>query len=496
VYEVTNLNDSGPGSLREAVSASGARTVVFRVSGTIFLNSDLRIRNPNITIAGQTAPGDGICLANYSLLISTDNVIVRFLRVRVGDQGSAANADGRDAIFCRYTSNVIIDHCSFSWSIDETASAYFNTNFTMQWCIASESLRQSLHSKDDHGYGGIWGGQGVTFHHNLFAHHTSRNPRLNGSRNMPSTHNGVTYSREEVDLRNNVIYNWSSNSCYGAEPRSDGQPSLYNFVGNYYKRGPATPSGSNDRIIAPTAVNGVYSQFYLAGNVTTANPSTTADNWLGVDGPDTTAKVDMRLKTPVSSQPLTEQPGDLAYAHVLQFAGASFPEHDSHDSRIVNEVRTGTAAYGNNGIIDSQTEVGGWPILESLPAPVDQDKDGMPDSWEIAHGLNPHNANDRNGDPDGDGVTHLEDYLNSLVNHLYPQPSFTITPEPPGFRLAWENYLNNQQLEVYSGSTSWSALPGVEAGSMGQVVVPGPVDGTAAFYRMGTESLDYSLSPW
>ena len=484
VYEVTNLNDSGTGSLRAAVSASGARTVVFRVSGTIYLNSDLRINNPNITIAGQTAPGDGICLANYSLLVNANNVIIRFLRVRVGDQGSELNADSRDAIFCRYTSNVIIDHCSFSWSIDETASAYFNSNFTMQWCIASESLRLSLHSKSNHGYGGIWGGQGATFHHNLFAHHTSRNPRLNGSRNMPTSRNGVYYTREQVDLRNNVVYNWSDNSCYAGEPRSDGLPSLYNFVGNYYKPGPATPGSKSDRIIEPYDVNGVYSQFYMADNVTVASASTSADNWLGVDGPSSTEKEAMRLESAVPAEPLTEQAGDNAYTRVLQGAGASFPVRDSVDARIIHEVETGTATYGANGIIDSQSQVGGWPVLESLPAPSDLDHDGMPDEWELARNLNPNNAADRNGDPDGDGHTHLEDYLNGLVNHLYPEPGFWIEPDPEGFLLVWQNQLNNQQLQVSHDILSWSAFPGAEAGSSGAVHVEAPAGAEPDFYRL------------
>ena len=484
VIEVTNLNDSGTGSLRAALMDRDPRTVVFRVSGTIYLNSDIVVSWGDLTVAGQTAPGDGICLANYSLVLRGKNMIIRFIRIRVGDQGRVDGADGRDALFIRYTDQIIIDHCSFSWSIDETASAYFNAHFTMQWCIASESLRLSLHSKDNHGYGGIWGGQGATFHHNLFAHHTSRNPRLNGSRDMPATRNGIDFTREEVDLRNNVIYNWSSNSCYAGEPRTDGLPSLYNFVGNFYKKGPATPSSSNDRIVAPTAVNGVYSQFYLAGNVTTANASTTADNWAGIDGPTSTEKTVMRLDLQSPAEPLTEQTADLAYAQVLAFSGACFPTRDSVDTRVIHEVATGTTTYGDQGIIDSQSEVGGWPTLASLPPPADQDHDGMPDAWERAHGLNPSNAADRNGDPDGDGFTHLEDYLNGLVNHLYPKPAMSIDPEAAGVRVAWENYRNDQQLEVSEDTLIWTLAPSGQTGSMGQTQVAGPPTGAPAFYRV------------
>jgi hypothetical protein len=485
VIEVTNLNDSGAGSLRSALMARGPRTVVFRVSGTIYLNSDIVVSWGDLTVAGQTAPGDGICLANYSLVLRGKNIIIRFIRVRVGDQGRTDGADGRDAIFCRYTDQIIIDHCSFSWSIDETASAYFNTNFTMQWCIASESLRLSLHSKDNHGYGGIWGGQGATFHHNLFAHHTSRNPRLNGSRDMPATKAEIDFTREIVDLRNNVIYNWSSNSCYGGEPRSDGLPSLYNFVGNYYKRGPATPSSANDRIVAPTAVNGVYSHFYLSGNVTTASDATSADNWRGVDGPSSTEKATMRLDVAHASQPLTEQSAARAYEDVLQFVGACFPARDSVDERVLREVATGTASYGNNGIIDSQSEVGGWPTLNSRPAPADSDKDGMPNAWETARGLNPNNAADGRADPDGDGYTNLEDYLNGLVNHLYPQRSLSVAADASGVFLEWENFLNSEQLQQSGNTTDWQVVPGVGTGSSGRFQVTEEAAQTPQFYRVG-----------
>lgn len=485
VIEVTNLNDTGTGSLRAALMARGVRTVVFRVSGTIYLNSDIIVSWGDLTIAGQTAPGDGICLANYSLVLRGKNIIVRFIRVRVGDLGRTDGADGRDAIFCRYTDQIIIDHCSFSWSIDETASAYFNTNFTMQWCIASESLRLSLHSKENHGYGGIWGGQGATFHHNLFAHHTSRNPRLNGSRDMPAYKAEIDFEREIVDLRNNVIYNWSSNSCYAGEPRDDGLPSLYNFVDNYYKRGPATPSSTNDRIVAPTPVNGVYSQFYLSGNVTTASDTTSVDNWRGVDGPSSSEKNAMRLNSANPAEPLTEQPAARAYAEVLQFVGACFPTRDSVDQRILHEVATGTATYGDNGIIDSQSEVGGWPTLNSLPAPTDQDKDGMPDSWETAHGLNPKGASDRNLDRDGDGYTNLEEYLNSLVNHLYPQPSLEVAADASGILFNWENFLNNQTLEFSTDTRVWNAVENAETGSSGGFLLTQPPADAARFYRVG-----------
>lgn len=465
VYEVTNLNDSGAGSLRAAVEASGARTIVFRVSGTIPLQSNLRIRNDNITIAGQTAPGDGITLANYTLQISADNVIVRFIRVRVGDQGSADGADGRDAVFCRDVEQVMIDHCSFSWSIDECASLYRNRNTTMQWCVIAESLNRSLHSKDAHGYGGIWGGQGATFHHNLLAHHASRNPRFNG--NAALTGEAAV---DQVDMRANVIYNWGGNSSYGGEPTSDGFLSSFNMVNNYFKPGPATSSDKADRITYPDdAPNGslIYSRYHIAGNITEGTPETTADNWRGVDGLSDELKAGIREDEPFASPPLTQQPAEVAYAYVLQYGGAMVPKRDAIDERVLNEVATGTATYGNNGIIDSQSEVGGFPELTSLPPPDDSDHDGMPDAWELAYGLDPNNAADRNGDLDGNGYTALEDYLNSLVVHAFPARSFEALVGNGEVSLEWSNYPNDCRLEASTNGTLWQAQDGVEAGSHG-----------------------------
>ncbi len=396
VIEVTNLNNAGPGSLRAAIESDQVRTVVFRISGTIALDSELIIRHGNITIAGQTAPGDGICLKNYPLIIAADNVIVRFLRIRTGDEkwfeGDAICAIGRR--------DMIIDHCSFSWGIDEVASFYDNENFTLQWCLISESLHHSFHHKGDHGYGGIWGGKGASFHHNLLAHHSSRNPRFQGSR----THNQP--EREVVDFRNNVIYNWGYNSSYG------GEGGHYNIIANYYKPGPATQK--KDRIVEPWDDAG---RWYVADNYVVGFPAITQDNWAG--GVQGKYWKSVRRTWPVPVAPVITQPAEQAYELVLTQVGAIFPRRDEVDARIVEEVKAGTAHFGGiwgmrSGIIDSQAQVGGWPSLKTYDVPLDSDHDGMPDDWELAQGLDPSDAADRNGDCDGDGYTNLEDYLNWL----------------------------------------------------------------------------------
>ncbi len=439
VYVVTNLNDSGPGSLRDAVAnrtSAMPRTVVFAVSGTIQLNSTLRITQGNLTIAGQTAPGDGICLARYPIdLSNSSNVILRFIRSRLGDVAGVEN----DAFSCRYATDIIVDHCSFSWSVDETFSAYDNTNFTLQWSFITESLRDSVHSKGAHGYGGIWGGLGASFHHNLMAHHDSRNPRFNGAR----THGTAN---ELVDMRNNVIYNWRGNSTYGGEPTDTGLPARHNMVNNYYRHGPATGTGSiRYRILNPSAntlsTGSPYSLFHILGNFTSASTTVTANNWSGgVQGPTAAQLTAMRVDTPFAVAPVVTQPAAGAYSLVLAHGGCRLPGRDSIDTRIANEVATGTVTYygsKNNypGIIDSQTDVGGWPALASSPAPADTDRDGMPDAWETARGLNPNNAADRNIVDPVTEYTRLETYLHELAAPAFPLPVISIQPRSASLAL-------------------------------------------------------------
>lgn len=419
VIYVTNLkDDTNPGSLRNAVNQTGPRMILFKVSGTIQLKSRLNISKGDVTIAGQTAPGDGICLRDYPVSVDADNVIIRFMRFRMGD---AAMQEG-DALGGRFHKNIIVDHCSTSWSTDECTSFYVNENFTLQWCLVSESLRNSVHDKGAHGYGGIWGGKNASFHHNLMASHDSRNPRLGESA-------GTAFALTDlVDLRNNVIYNWQSNSCYGGEAMN------VNIVNCYYKPGPSTTK--KERIVsidknkvAGTAVYDIWGKFYIDGNVLEASARATADNWTygvynqfhGSYGtvPDAD-KIAMRIATPHNPGEVTTHTGQKAYEKVLAYVGASLVR-DTVDKRIIHDVSTGTATYmtgGNgsvNGIIDTQSAVGGWPELQSLPAPTDTDADGMPDAWEDEKGLLKNDPSDAKLTTVDEKYPNVETYINSLV---------------------------------------------------------------------------------
>jgi len=410
VIYVTNLNDSGQGSLRSAISTAGARYILFKVSGTIKLKSDLKITNGNVTIAGQTAPGGGITIRNYTTKIEANNVIIRFMRFRMGDtadhEGDALDANGG-------VKNVVVDHCSMSWSTDETGSFYEDKNLTVQWCVIAESLNNSIHHKGVHGYGGIWGGKPATFHHNLLADHNSRNPRFSGSSTVPNSQEELT------DFRNNVIYNWYTNSTYGGEA-----PGRFNMVNNYYKYGPATKDSKLYRIIEPYKP---YGSFYIHGNYVYGSSTITNNNWAGNGNggvhckggpcPDST----LRHKKPFNYKIKKTQSAQNAYKSVLNYAGDS-KVRDAIDKQVIKGVRNDTAyAEGPKtqrvGIIDSQTNVGGWPTLKKGTPPKDTDGDGMPDGWEKKKGLNPNKSNP-NGHDLNTGYTNLEVYLNSLVSNI------------------------------------------------------------------------------
>lgn len=469
VYHVTNLNDSGTGSLRWALSQSGTKTIVFDVSGYIDLKSQLNVSS-NTTIAGQTAPGDGITLRYYTLYFGkADNVIVRFIRSRRSQVKDVD--DGADATWGRQRKNIIIDHCSFSWSIDEVASFYDNRNFTMQWCNITEALANAGHGKGAHSYGGIWGGKGASFHHNLLAHLNNRTPRFNGARyewnGYDNTLFNNTVQAEIVDFRNCVVYNWGDgNGCYGGPGGG-----YINMVNNYFKAGPGTKNKTRVTEVSVgssgnstnTALRGYASRYYIKGNYVTAASSPADYDWNGVKydsglssiggeyyipdaahlyGEDQTyvknsSGVDcirLKLSEPVEYGEVTTHKATAAYDKVLLYAGASL-NRDATDERYETEARNGTATYtgaisNTAGILDVindpegtiDPETASYPELsnETRSSSFDTDGDGMPDVWETANGLDPKNASDGTTytlDPKG-YYTNLEVYLNSLVQDL------------------------------------------------------------------------------
>jgi hypothetical protein len=402
LLEVNNLNDSGPGSLREAIENPNPRTIIFKVSGTIELQSMLNVASPFLTIAGQTAPGDGICLKNFPLhIVNTHDIIVRFLRIRPGI-ASGLKGSELDGIEIREASNVIIDHCTVNWTNDEAVNNWHHSNFvTIQWCIIAEPLHRSVHEKGPHGYGASIGGYKASFHHNILASAVARNASIAGNNQHPTV---------MLDVRNCVIANWQHRSC-------DGKPLSINLVNNYFKPGPATLPDVDRRIARiDNAENmGFSCLWYIDGNHMEGNPAISADNWAGgVDYERGTSESRNRRLTPFDFAPVATQSALDAYHAVLQNAGVTVPHRDSHENRIIEQIRTNHFPLGNQGIIDSTDQVGGWPELRSAPAPIDTDRDGMPDAWEQAHGLNPADPADGNR-LNPDGYTNIEKYLNSLI---------------------------------------------------------------------------------
>ncbi|PRY52596.1 pectate lyase [Arcticibacter pallidicorallinus] len=420
VIEVTNLKgDESPGSLRAAFKTPGSDpiTIVFRVSGNIGLtDGQVKVGRSNMTIAGQTAPGEGICIKDGYLKFSGSNLIIRFMRFRPGD---AAGLSDLSCLGNENSQNVIIDHCSLSWSNEESHTCYDNKYITVQWCILSESLYKSFDSKGARSYAAQWGGQYASYHHNLIASNVSRSPRVNGSR----SHDTVAL----CDYRNNVIYNWGKlGAVYGGELEvNDPKAGCYiNWVNNYYKPGPATAS---DHFFAQPsyesrkdAAKG-YAKWYFSGNFMEGGiGSLNGDNWKGVDMSKVGSAENIRSLSEFEVERPHTETAKEAYQSVLLKSGAIFPTRDAIDTRVVNEAsgkikHSGSGTYGRNkGIIDTQKSVGGWPELKSSKPPVDSDHDGMPDEWEIKNKLNPKYADDRNLVAQ-DGYTMLEKYINSLA---------------------------------------------------------------------------------
>lgn len=418
VFIVTNLDDSGSGSFREAAESPEKRFIVFAVSGTIHLSSRLAIRG-QCSIAGQSAPGDGICLADQPVMLAGDNIIIRYLRFRMGDRfqrGGMVDGNGGDDAFGGTRKKfILIDHCSMSWSTDEVCSIYAGDSSTIQWNIISEPLNYSYHFEagdtgyEHHGYGGIWGGQHLSAHHNLFAHCTSRNPRFNGTRHTAS---------ELVDFCNNVIYNWGINTVYAGEGGN------YNLINNYYKPGPDTRKNVLTRIANPGRNGQIgFGRWYIAGNEVEGAELVSRDNRKGIVMGNEASDEDRRLAiigSPHPAEPLFLQSARESYESVLRTAGASF-RRDTLDERIAKNVRERSGRIIDvqggfpHGTAYEQT-LSAWPALRSVAAPADSDRDGIPDAWETANGLN------KNDPADGCQLTlhpfytNLEMYLNDLLD--------------------------------------------------------------------------------
>lgn len=419
IFIVSNLNDNGPGSFREAAEARMKRIIVFAISGTIHLESRINIKS-DVTIAGQTAPGDGICVADQSVLLGGDNIIVRFLRFRMGDKyqkgGMVDGNGGDDAFGGTHRKNIIVDHCSMSWSTDEVFSVYAGDSTTLQWNLISEPLNYSYHFEkgdtgyEHHGFGAIWGGKHLSAHHNLFAHCNNRNPRFNGIRTTPE---------ENVDYRNNVIYNWGANNIYAGEGGN------YNIVNNYFKYGPATNKSTRNRIVNPGKWNDPFipfGKFYVSGNYVDGADDVTNNNWLGIhmgNGGTEEDKKKAVMNRPFPFEVITTQSARQAYEEVLTNVGAS-RKRDTLDERIINDVknRTGRLIDVQGGFAHGtayEITINAWPFLRSLPALKDSDADGMPDDWENKNGLDSNNAGDAGGYQLNKHYTNIEIYINSLV---------------------------------------------------------------------------------
>ena len=508
VVHVTNLNDSGTGSFREAVK-SGNRIIIFDVAGVIALKSDIKIAD-NITILGQTAPSPGITLRYYTVRPES-NCIIRFIRLRRGQEKDIN--DGADATWQRNKTGIIFDHCSFSWSIDEVASFYDNNNFTMQWCTVAESLTNPGHSKGAHGYGGIWGGKLASFHHNFVGHLMNRGPRFNGARygwtGYTSNKDYDTYKwkntvqAENVDFRNCVMYN-AQGTCYGGP--GGGQ---INIVNNYYKAGPSQglkettqnglkvdvstgqERGSQDRITLVTLSTrsnsdknhpeffDMTSRYFINGNTTETTKGSVTKNqdWKGISydkgipsqngehySPDAKnfygdnvahvtisgkSCVKIKMDAPAPTGDVTTHSADEAFSKVLAYSGASL-YRDEIDARYMEEAKTGTATYKGSitkspGIIDKVSDVNGYTEANfgkgSRPADFDTDKDGIPDAWETANGLNPNDASDAlTYSLDSKGYyTNLEVYANSLVENIMKQGNADAENKVDEYYPAWKN---------------------------------------------------------
>ncbi|MGZ5190801.1 MAG: pectate lyase family protein [Flavisolibacter sp.] len=418
VFIVNNLNDNGEGSLRNALKTKEPKFILFSVSGTIHLQSPLNI-SPNTTIAGQSAPGDGICVADYPVSLGGNNIIIRYMRFRMGDKnqnkGMVQGSGHDDVLSANRRTNIIIDHCSLSWSNDEVLSVYAGDSTTLQWNMIYEPLNYSYHFEtgdtdyERHGYGGIMGGRHISIHHNLFAHCQGRTPRFDGIRNIQP-------DMEFGDFRNNVIYNWGGNNVYG------GEGGEYNLVNNYYKPGPNTSKNTSSRIANPFRSDKIpYGKWFINGNYMDRSVEVTENNWNGVVIDKGSAKDidDVKMNSSFAIIPVSTHSAEEAIQLVLNHSGASY-KRDTLDMRIINDVKNRTGR-----IIDVQGDyphgtpyeqtIKAWPALQTKPALADTDRDGMPDEWEQKKALNHLDPNDASAYKLHKHLTNIEIYLEEIV---------------------------------------------------------------------------------
>ncbi|MFT2011590.1 T9SS type A sorting domain-containing protein [Pontibacter sp. 13R65] len=468
IVEVTNLLDlnraqrATPGSFRAALATEGDDpiTIIFRVSGLINLDTELKSNRSNMTIAGESAPGDGIAIKGSSVKLSGSNLIIRYMRFRpggdLGTQTTALNIENAE--------NFIIDHCSFSWAVEETMGMYDNKYSTVQWSIVSEGLYDAGHGKGVRGYGSQWGGQYASYHHNLIAHQNSRSPRINGSRS-----NDIIAL---VDFRNNIIFNWGSRGAvYGGEseifyanpenPEENIAGSFTNMVNNYYKPGPATqiplafarPSYES----LPDAFKR-YSQWYFSGNYMDGiTGGMNEDNWLGVNVDQVGSIENIKTETEFDYAGVETHSAREAFELVLEKAGALLPKRDAVDARIVAETRGELVPGGKRGtgIIDNPSEVGGWPVFAQVDGPIDTDKDGIPDAWEVANGLDPNNPEDGKTITES-GYSNLETYLHAILpgtvtssKQEHAAEDYEVYPNPTSDKINFNSSQRILKVELY-----------------------------------------------
>ncbi len=419
VYHVRTLKDTNElGSLRYAINQKGARTIVFDVTGNIELQSPLEITNGDLTIAGQTAPGKGICITNHPIIISADNIIMRFIKVRLGNDGTSLIVKNRH--------DIIIDHCSFSWARGSNVELFNNRNLTMQWCIIAESLYYGSNT----GIGARLGGYNATYHHNLFASNRTDNPHFVQSNNSKLIH------LDTIDFRNNILFNWATSTI-------NGSTGTYNIVNNYYRPGPATNIPSRSQIILMQDKDR-EDIAYVTGNFIESYPLQSNDNWMAVQ-PNTeyikTSKNTLLTRFEFEHDPVTTQMPSTAFKNILEYSGASL-NRDNADTRIALFVDTYISdTKSGNGIISTMEDVGGFENFKMLPPVLDSDGDGISDDWEINNGLNPYDAGDGKLLAEN-GYTNLENYLNSLVQNIVSKQNTLSLPNLDLVKIYAQNLAN------------------------------------------------------